>query len=164
METTYNTEDVKNISGARIAILHARWHAEITVNMVMACGEVLHKAGVEDLEVHQVPGALELPYCAQVLVKESRNTKNDLDAIICFGALLKGETLHFEMVSQSCFDGLTRVSLDYDIPVINEVIPCFSISQLKNRSGNDKANKGYEAALAATEIIHWRRELRKKEN
>ena len=82
---------------------------------------------------------------------------NDIDAIICFGIIVKGDTLHFEMISYECMRGLGKVMEDFRRPCVVEVIPVFDIQHAAARAGNDEFNKGIEAAVAAIEMVAWRR-------
>ncbi len=82
-----------------------------------------------------------------------------IDALICFGVILKGETFHFEMITSECMRGLGDVMQKYRRPVVVEVLPVLKIEHALERAGDDEFNKGYEAAAAAIEMIHWRRSL-----
>ena len=105
---------------------------------------------------HQLPGSYEFPYAVRVL-KES---DSKLVAIVCIGIILKGETLHFEMILNSCAYGLTKASLEHDIIVVNGIIPATNMKQILVRTTKDQYNKGIELASAAVESIAWMRKLR----
>ena len=154
MKAAHNLKNIPPIPGARVAILQSKWYREYTDKMIERCIDVLGKAECPRPQVHILPGSLELPIAAKTLAQRAGA---EFEALICFGAIIKGETYHFEMVVNECISGLGRVSLDYDIPIIIEVLPCTNIEQLARRSGNDDFNKGIEAALAAAEIVSWRR-------
>lgn len=139
----------------RIAILKSKWYPEIVDSLADTCEAVLRERGFERVEVHTLPGSLELPLAAADLLAEDRG--GEIDAIVCFGVILKGETLHFEMISSECMRGLGQVMLQYRRPVIVEVLPVFSMEDAQARARDDEFNKGYEAAAAAIEMIAWRR-------
>jgi len=141
----------------RIAIIQSKWYPEFVGAMSATCARVLREAGYERIEQHTLPGCLELPLAAADLLATDR--AGDLDAVICFGVILKGETLHFEMISNECMRGLAAVGLQYRRPVIVEVLPVFDIEHARTRGSDDEFNKGYEAATAALEMIQWRREI-----
>lgn len=141
----------------RIAILQSKWYPEIVGNMSMVCERVLREAGYAGVETHTVPGCLELPLAAADLL--GADLAGTLDAVICFGVIVKGETLHFEMISAECMRGLAAVGLEYRRPVVVEVLPVFDIEHARARAADDEYNKGYEAAAAALEMIHWRRQV-----
>jgi 6,7-dimethyl-8-ribityllumazine synthase len=148
--------DIPAIPGARIAILQAKWYRAQVDQMVDMCRGLLAKAGAAEPEHHILPGSLELPLAAQALIR-GRAGDTPLDAVICFGAIMKGDTYHFEMISNECIRGLGEVMLSEGVPIIVEVIPVTTVEQLVARSQDDRFNKGIEAALAAAEIIEWRR-------
>lgn len=144
-------------SPGRIAILRSKWYPDIVDSMSSVCAQVLNEAGFRRVEVHTLPGSLELPLAAADLL--AADVAGDLDAVICFGVIVKGETLHFEMITNECMRGLGAVSLQYRRPVVVEVLPVLDIEHARARAGDDEYNKGYEAAAAALEMIHWRRQL-----
>ncbi len=142
-------------SPGRIAVLCSKWYPEIVESMSAVCERVLRTAGYQRVDVHTLPGCLELPLAAADLL--ASDLAGDLDAVICFGVIVKGETLHFEMISSECMRGLGAVGRAYRRPVVVEVLPVLDIEDARARSGDDEYNKGYEAAAAALEMIAWRR-------
>jgi 6,7-dimethyl-8-ribityllumazine synthase len=141
----------------RIAILQSKWYPEIVEAMSAVCRTVLAERGFDRLETHTLPGSLELPLAAADLLAE--DSQREIDAVICFGVIVKGETLHFEMISGECMRGLGNVMLQYRRPIIVEVMPVFDIDDARARAAEDEYNKGYEAAAAAIEMIAWRRSV-----
>ncbi|MGE0623523.1 MAG: 6,7-dimethyl-8-ribityllumazine synthase [Pseudomonadales bacterium] len=141
----------------RIAILKSKWYPEIVDSMADACAGVLREHGFERVEVHTLPGSLELPLAARDLL--AMDMAGDIDAVICFGVIVKGETLHFEMISAECMRGLADVMHEFRRPVIVEVLPVFDIEHARARAADDEFNKGYEAAAAAIEMVAWRRQI-----
>jgi len=141
----------------RIAILKSKWYSELVDSLASACEGVLRDKGYDRVETHTLPGSLELPLAAADLL--ANDPANEIDAVICFGIILKGETLHFEMISNECIRGLGEVSLKYRRPVVVEVLPVFNMEEAEARTGDNEFNKGLEAAAAAIEMIHWRRSI-----
>ena len=94
-----------------------------------------------------VPGALEIPYAAQLLVKSG-----NFDALVTIGCVIRGETSHYEIVSGQAAEGITKVSLENRIPITFGVLTTENLDQAIARSGGDKGNLGSEAALAAIEL------------
>ncbi len=158
MQVQLDPKSIPHIPGARIAILQSKWYREHIDKMVARCKELLTSAECPSPEHHLVPGSLELPLAAQALIRNAKNTR-PYDAIICFGAIMKGETYHFEMIMNECIRGLGHVMLTEGVPIIVEVIPITTMEQLVARSQNDGFNKGLEAALAAAEVITWRKKI-----
>ncbi len=105
-----------------------------------------HGARDESVRVCRVPGAFELPMTAAQLARSSP------DAIICIGALIRGETPHFDYLSMAVAQGLQTVAIDSGIPTVFGVLTCDSMQQAAARAGGDKGNKGAEAAIAAIEM------------
>jgi len=154
MKQEFSDEPAAKIPDARVIILQSKWYSEYTDAMVAACKRVLKLAECPDPITHVLPGSLEIPLAAKHLLK-----RQPADAVICFGAIMKGETYHFEMIVDECVRGLGRVMYEFDTPIIVEIIPITNIEQLVARSAEDQFNKGIEAAHATIEIIDWRRRL-----
>ena len=143
------------VNPGRIEILKSKWYPDIVERLSTTCEAVLAEKGFDRVGVHTLPGSLELPLAAADLLAADVN--NEIDALICFGVIVKGETLHFEMISAECMRGLSDAMLKYRRPVIVEVLPVFDIEDARARAADDEFNKGYEAAAAAIEMIAWRR-------
>ncbi|MEM9622915.1 MAG: 6,7-dimethyl-8-ribityllumazine synthase [Pseudomonadota bacterium] len=144
-------------SPGRIAILKSKWYPDLVQNMADACTQVLTEYGYSQIEQHTLPGSLELPLAARDLL--ATDVDNTLDAIVCFGIIVKGETLHFEMISYECMRGLGELMHEFRRPVVVEVLPVFEMSQAEARAGNDEFNKGFEAAACAIEMVAWRQSV-----
>jgi len=141
---------MKNIENIKIAIISATFHKEITDNLEKHCLAQLKEKGLADSQIMivRIPGALEIPLMAKILAK-----KKIYDAIIVFGAIHKGKTTHFELISQQCSRGCMDVSMEFEIPVIFEVLTVLDIEDARERATREKENKGSEAALTALEMI-----------
>jgi 6,7-dimethyl-8-ribityllumazine synthase len=144
--------------GFRFAIVVSRYNAFLTEKLLAGALEALHTHGVteDDIQVINVPGSFELPQVARTIAHRNRN-----DAIICLGALLRGETLHFELISNECARGLQSVAADFGIPVTFGVITANNVEQATARAGEGPENKGWEAAIAAIEMASLYRKLKK---
>lgn len=140
----------------RIAILVARFNESITSRLLTGAVDTLTSAGVadEDLVVAWTPGAFELPMVAQRFV-----TRGGIDAVICLGAVIRGETTHDQHINQSISRQFAEISVRSGIPVMFGVITCDSVEQALNRAGGAKGNKGAECATAALEIIGLLRKI-----
>ena len=123
-----------------------RWS---TGKLVEGAVEGLKKHGVDEdrIDVAWVPGAFELPLVAKRLARTER-----YDALICLGAVIRGETAHFELVANEAARGIAEVALDAGIPVIFEVLATEDLAQAEARAGGAHGNKGWEAAEAALEM------------
>lgn len=154
MQVVHTKTGIPHIPHARIAILQSKWYSEHTDNLVKKCIETLASSGCTQPDLYVLPGSLELPLAARTL---ARNANKHYEALICFGAIVKGETLHFEMVANECMRGLGQVMMEENIPIIVEVLPVLKLEHLIARCGDNEHNKGIEAAIAAAEVIAWRR-------
>ncbi|UGT59028.1 6,7-dimethyl-8-ribityllumazine synthase [Nocardia asteroides] len=155
MRIAIDTSGLPAVTGARVAVVQSKWYREQVDRMADACRATLRAAGAAEPTTHLVPGALEMPLAVTLLLRSDPA----LDAVICLGAVLKGDTYHFEMVVDACGRGLAEVSREHLTPVINEVLPITDLADLDKRSQPDEFNKGREAAAAAVEFIAWRRAL-----
>lgn len=141
--------------GASVVILRSKWYADIVGSLHAKCVEVLKAKGVDDIATHTLPGSLEFPFAAREIVE----ARPDVDAIVCLGVVLKGDTYHFEMILDECVRGLGEVSRAARVPIVNEVLPVTDLADAEARAADDGLNKGIEAAAAAIEIMNWRRRL-----
>jgi 6,7-dimethyl-8-ribityllumazine synthase len=156
MKVEHTERPIPRIDGAKVAIVRTKWYAQYVDNLVKHCRQQLAEAGcVENIEEHVIPGAVELPLAVQTLI----HARPGLDAVICFGGIVKGQTYHFEMIANECMRGLGEIMLREKVPIIVEVIPVFHIADLAARAADDNNNKGIEAAYAAAEIVAWRRSV-----
>ncbi|TMK20695.1 MAG: 6,7-dimethyl-8-ribityllumazine synthase [Actinobacteria bacterium] len=135
-------------SGLRIAIVVAEFNARITERLLEGARECLAKDGVPDeaVVVVRVPGSFELPLAAQILAGRG------VDAIVALGCVVRGDTPHFEYVSQAATYGLQRVALDTGVPVAFGVLTTEDFAQAEARAGGAEGNKGSDAAQTAIEM------------
>ena len=157
MQQALDVSALPRVDGARVAVLRSKWYADMIERMQVRCAGVLAGAGVARVDTHVLPGCLEMPFAAAELL---RGGDHGIDAIVCLGIVLKGDTMHFEMIVDECARGLGQVARDSGVPILNEVIPVTDISQAQSRTADDEFNKGIEAAAAAVEMIDWKRRLR----
>ncbi|MGE9657081.1 6,7-dimethyl-8-ribityllumazine synthase [Snodgrassella alvi] len=136
-----------NGSGLRIGIVQARFTNPIGAELVKACCSRLIKLGVKDSDITlaTVPGALEVP-----LVLKSMADSGKFDALVAIGVVIRGETYHFELVSNEAAAGVSRVSLDHNIPIANAILTTENDAQALARMHN----KGSEAAIVAVEMAN----------
>jgi 6,7-dimethyl-8-ribityllumazine synthase len=141
---------MKKIENIRIAIVSSSFRAEVADNLEKNCLLTLSKKGLkkEQTTIVRVPGALEIPLLVQQLAKTKR-----YDAIITFGAIVKGKTYHFEQIADECIRGCMNVSWQYEIPVIFEVWAVYDLKDALERATRKTENKGVEAALSALSMI-----------
>jgi 6,7-dimethyl-8-ribityllumazine synthase len=141
----------------RFAIVASKYNETISDRLREGALKALRSQDVpeKNISVFPVPGAFEIPQVARKIAERKEH-----DAIICVGTLLRGETLHFELISEECASGIQRVAADFGIPVTFGIITADTTEQAIARSGSDSENKGWEAALAAWEMVMLYRKLR----
>lgn len=141
---------MKNIKQIKVAIISSSFRKEITDYLEKHCIKTLKDKGLLDkqIDIFRVPGSLEIPLIAKKVAK-----KNTYDAIITFGAIVKGKTYHFEQIANECARGCMEVSLKYEVPVIFEVLAVYKLQDAIERATRKEENKGIEAALTALEMI-----------
>lgn len=147
---------VKKEKPVRIAIVVSKFNKEVTDGLLKGALQVLTENGIEDKDTDIVfcPGAFEIPLTAKMLC----DTKK-YKAVICLGAVIKGETAHFEYISFAVTQGIAQLNLEYGIPVTFGVLTCYTDEQAEKRSGDNAENKGAESAQAALEMIKIIREI-----
>ena len=141
---------MKKIEQIKIAIISSSFRKKVTDNLEKHCIKTLKDKGLSDkqIDIFRVPGSLEIPLIAKKVGK-----KGIYDAIITFGAIVKGKTYHFEQIANECARGCMEVSLKYEVPVIFEVLAVYDLQDAIDRATRKKENKGVEAALTALEMI-----------
>ena len=155
-QNVVDTSNLPRVTGARVAVLTSKWYDDVVCSLRDRCVEVLNNNGVTDVTSHTLPGCLEFPYAANELIRDDP----EIDAIVCLGVVLKGDTMHFEMMVDEVVRGLGEVSRQGRVPIINEILPVTELAQARMRAADDELNKGIEAAVAAIEIIAWRQGLK----
>lgn len=137
--------------GKRFAIVAARWNSFFGEALLAGAIEYLvrHGAREEDITVYRCPGCYELPMVADRVAQ-----KGGVDAIICLGILIRGSTIHFDLIASQAASNIARVSLDRGLPVSFGVLTCETLEQTAERSGSKAGNKGAEAAEAAVELVN----------
>ncbi|MDD5217219.1 MAG: 6,7-dimethyl-8-ribityllumazine synthase [Candidatus Omnitrophica bacterium] len=134
--------------GKRFGIVVSRFNEFITRRLLLSAVETLKQAGGDEaaLDIVWVPGALEIPYFCQKL------SRKKYDAIIALGCVLRGDTYHFECVSNEVTRGISQVALETGVPIASGIITADTLEQAIDRTGLKAGNKGAHAALAALEI------------
>jgi 6,7-dimethyl-8-ribityllumazine synthase len=146
--------------GRRFAVAASRFNDLVTVRLVEGAKAALRRHGVadDDVEVAWTPGAFELPLAAMRLARSDR-----FDAVICLGAVIRGETAHFDLVADQAAGGIQRAALETGVPCIFGVLATETLEQALDRAGGKHGNKGWEAATAALEMASLMDELPKRE-
>jgi len=143
------------VSGTRVTIVASRYNARYVNSMLRAAKTELAKAKVV-VEVVRVPGAFEIPAVASAL---ARRLANPVDAILCLGVILRGETTHAENIGQAVTGALAQLQVEHSLPVIHEVLLLENVQQAKERCLDARNNRGIEAARTAVEMMRVMRRV-----
>ena len=151
------TEGQLSSKGLRFAIIVARFNSFITERLLAGALDALARTGCaeSDIEIVKVPGSWEMPVVARELAERKRH-----DAIICLGAVIRGDTPHFDYVAGEAAKGLGQVAAQTGVPVAFGVLTCNTLEQAIDRAGAKSGNKGFDAAMTAVEMADLLRRLR----
>jgi 6,7-dimethyl-8-ribityllumazine synthase len=143
-------------TGSRFAIVISRFNSFVSDRLLSGALDALERNGAasDDITVVWVPGSFEI-----VLVAKKLALSQKYDAVICLGALLQGETPHFQYISSTVTKGIGNVSLESGIPIIYGVLTCSTLEQAIERAGLKSGNRGFDAALSAIEMIQVLKQL-----
>ncbi|CAK9101032.1 6 [Durusdinium trenchii] len=144
-------------AGLRVGIVYTRWNEKVIEGLRSGCKAELQRLGVDAVVEKQVPGAFELPFAAKAMIE---GNVDKVDAVVCVGCLIKGETMHFEYICEAASQGIMRVGLDTGVPVIFGVLTCLNDQQALYRAGlteDGGHNHGPEWATTAVEMAVMKR-------
>ncbi|MEQ9440457.1 MAG: 6,7-dimethyl-8-ribityllumazine synthase [Cyclobacteriaceae bacterium] len=146
----HSTEQLPDISQRRFSIVTAEWNPEITQPLLNGAAQTLMQHGAQQAHIRSklVPGSYELTLGAQW-----EAARPEVDAVICLGCVIQGETPHFDYICQSVAQGIKDVALKYNKPVIFGVLTTLDQQQALDRAGGKHGNKGDEAALTAIKML-----------
>jgi len=140
-----------NGSGMKVAIVVSRFNGFVTERLLSGAMDGLNRHGVSEsnIDIYRCPGAFEIPAVAKKVIEQKKH-----DAVICLGAVIRGETPHFDYVAGESAKGVGKLSLDSVIPVIYGVLTTDTVEQAIDRAGGKSGNKGYDAAVSAIEMAN----------
>jgi len=148
--SSYSDQNISRVEDKNFALLVSEWNSEITEALYSGAYETLVQHGVPKTNIvrKNVPGSFELTLAAQWMAQD-----NAIDAVLCLGCVIQGETPHFDYICQAVGHGITNVALKYDKPVIFGVLTTLNKKQAMERAGGKHGNKGDEAALTAIKML-----------
>lgn len=152
----YDPQAVPDGKGYRIGVVAAEWNPGVTDALLKGAVDTLLEHGVTEdkLMVLRVPGTFELSSSADMMLHY-----HNLDAVICIGCVIQGETRHFEFICQAVSQGITNVALKHGRPVIFSVLTTNTMEQALDRAGGKHGNKGVEGAVTALKMVAFRKSL-----
>lgn len=153
----YNPAEVPSGRDYRVGIVVAEWNREITDALAQGAIDTLREHGVEEenIQLVHVPGSFELTTGADLML----TTDEELDAVICIGCVIQGDTRHFDFICEAVSQGVTNVALKHEKPVIFSVLTTNDMQQAQDRAGGKHGNKGVEGAVTALKMIKLKKEL-----
>lgn len=154
--TSQTLEGMLRAEGLRFAVLASRWNDLIVSRLVGGAQDALRRLGAREDQVTlvRVPGSFEIPLAAKKLAASGR-----YDAIICVGAVIRGETPHFDYIAAEVTKGIAAASLETGVPIAYGIITADTVEQAIDRAGVKAGNKGFEAAMGAVEMANLLKEL-----
>ncbi|MGI8555724.1 MAG: 6,7-dimethyl-8-ribityllumazine synthase [Pyrinomonadaceae bacterium] len=143
--------------GFRFAIVTSRWNDFITSKLVEGALDALERLGANEnsVEIFKVPGSFEIPLTTLKVAESGK-----FDVVICLGTVLRGQTPHFDFVAGAATKGISQAAMKTGVPVMNGIVTADTLEQAIDRAGVKAGNKGFEAAMAAVEIVNLYGEMR----
>lgn len=155
--SNYDPATLNNIQGKRFGIVVSDYNRDITFSLLKACHQTLIENGAieSDIIIAHVPGSFELPLGAKMLHDKHAKTSTPLDALICIGCVITGETKHDDYINQAISQGIMQLNLSYGKPFVFGVLTPRTHQQALDRAGGKHGNKGVEAAVAAIKMLDF---------
>ncbi len=154
----YNPDTIPDASVFKFGIVVSEWNHEVTGAMLEAARSTLLKQGAkpENIMITYVPGSFELTLGAQLMARN-----REVDAVICLGCIIQGETRHFDFICHSVMQGLTQLNIQHNLPFVFGVLTTQNLQQAMDRAGGKHGNKGDEAAVTAIKMAYLKKEMEK---
>jgi len=152
----YDLNSVPSAKQMKFGIVVSEWNNKITFALAKGAINTLKKHGAtdENILLKYVPGSFELTLGAQLIAEN-----NDVDAVICLGCVIQGETRHFDFICQGVTHGITELNLDFNLPFVFGLLTTDNLQQAEDRAGGKHGNKGDEAAITAIKMVALQKDL-----
>ena len=139
-----------DVADSRISLVVSKYNSFVVDRLVTGCLKTLGEAGISEANIGivYVPGAFEVPVAVKRLISQTKT-----DAVITLGAVIRGETPHFDIIANECARGIGSIGIETEVPVVFGVLTVDTVDQAMDRSGDEESNKGSEAAQTALEMI-----------
>jgi 6,7-dimethyl-8-ribityllumazine synthase len=144
-----------NAEGFRFALVASRWNDFITSRLVEGALDALDRLGADEnsVEIYKVPGSFEIPLLALKIAESGK-----FDAVICLGAIIRGQTPHFDYIAGEVTKGIGQAGMQTGVPVVYGIVTADTLEQAIDRAGAKQGNKGFEAAMSAVELVNLYKE------
>lgn len=155
--SSYDPDNVANAADMKFGIVVAEWNIGVTGALLEGCVNTLKKQGAlkDNIKISWVPGSFELTYGARLYAES-----NQVDAVICLGCVIQGETRHFDFICEGVTKGITELNIRYAVPVVFGVLTTNDLQQAIDRAGGRHGNKGDEAAITAIKMVSLKRNIK----
>lgn len=157
--TLLSLQGLESLKGSRIAIVSTEWNDRIVAAQIQGATKILNEVGAIIMNQYVVPGAFEIPFACKQIVENTLGKSDAPEAIIAFGAVIRGGTPHFEYVCQAVVEGIATLNITLPIPVIFGVLTLNTEAEAWERLGGVHGHKGEEAAIAALKMIQFNRSI-----
>lgn len=157
--TLLSLHGLESLKGARIAIVSTEWNDKIVATQIAGATKIVNAIGAIYTNQYVVPGAFEIPFACKQIAENGKGSAEAPEAIIAFGAVIRGGTPHFEYVCQAVVDGIASLNVTLNIPVIFGVLTLNTEAEAWERLGGVQGHKGEEAAIAALKMIQFNRSI-----
>lgn len=149
-------QGILRAEGFRFAIVAGRWNDFLTSRLVEGAIDALERlgAGENSVELYKVPGSFEIPLTVRKVAASGK-----FDAVICVGVIIRGDTPHFDYVAGEATKGISHAAMETGVPVLYGIITADTLEQAIHRAGVKAGNKGFEAAMAAVELVNLYKEM-----
>ncbi len=138
------------VTGGNYVIVASEYNQRYVDSMVRAAKDCLTEAKADSIKIIRVPGAYEIPVVLRNILK---TYSENVSAIICLGVIIRGETVHAQLIGESVTEAITRLQIDFGVPIIHEVLLLENIQQAEKRCLDPEHNRGYEAAQTAITMV-----------
>ncbi len=138
------------VTGGNYVIVASEYNRRYVDSMIRAAKDCLTEAKADSIKIIRVPGAYEIPVVLRNILK---TYSENVSAIICLGVIIRGETVHAQLIGESVTEAITRLQIDYGVPIIHEVLLLENIQQAEKRCLDPEHNRGYEAAQTAITMV-----------
>ena len=155
--TEIDIGNLPSLENGHAVVLMSKWYSSCVQSMCKHCSTQLKAHGFDRIDEYVLPGTLEMPYASKRVI----DTDSSVQVVICLAVVVEGDTDHYAVIRESTTRGLLQISLDSNVPIVNEILFVHDLADAELRSADNSSNKGIEAAAAAIEIVHFDQSLKR---
>ena len=155
--TEIDIGNLPSLANGHAVILMSKWYSSCVQSMYRHCSSQLKAHGFDRIDEYVLPGTLEMPFACKRVI----DTDGSVQVVICLAVVVEGDTDHYAVIRESTTRGLLQISLESNVPIVNEILFVHDLVDAELRSADNSTNKGIEAAVAAIEIVHFNQSLQR---